>query len=113
MGVGWLGETLTRARRARGLTIQALATAVGCERAALSMILHGHRQPSEALLRRLARALEADPDAWVFRVRVQPHLDRLRAAYPAQWAAYVATHTETPPCTSTSAVPSRACPPAC
>jgi len=52
------GEIIRATRRARGLTLEALAQRVGCAKSALSMLERGRRTSSRALLIRLENALE-------------------------------------------------------
>lgn len=52
------GELIRATRRARGLTLEALAQRVGCAKSALSMLERGRRTSSRSLLIRLENALE-------------------------------------------------------
>lgn len=52
------GQIIRATRRARGLTLQALAQRVGCAKSALSMLERGRRSSSRALLIRLENALD-------------------------------------------------------
>lgn len=86
-----LGEVLETARRARGLTQEQLAEAVGIRQAALSRYEHGLRQPDEDTLARLADALGVTPDflreAGRIRgaVAVDAHMRRRKTAKPSDW----------------------------
>jgi transcriptional regulator with XRE-family HTH domain len=53
----WRGGRLQRARRRRALTQLALARKVGVHVITISRLERGDRQPSMALLQRLAKAL--------------------------------------------------------
>lgn len=52
---------LALVRRTRGITLDALAVAVGSTADQVSRIEHRYRRPSSALRQRLAAALEIDP----------------------------------------------------
>lgn len=52
------GEMIRATRRARGLTLEALARQVGCAKSALSMLERGRRSSSRGLLIRLENALQ-------------------------------------------------------
>lgn len=56
-----LGEAITTARRAQGLTQEELAAAAGVTQAALSRYENGMREPDEDVLARLAAALGLTP----------------------------------------------------
>jgi transcriptional regulator with XRE-family HTH domain len=58
--------------RARGLTVTALAAAVGISRKHLSNILNGHAPLVEPLLGRLAKAAGVDPVLLRATVRARP-----------------------------------------
>ena len=53
----WRGKRLQRARRQRGLSQAALGRKVGVHVMTISRLERGERQPSMALLQRLAKAL--------------------------------------------------------
>ncbi|MBL0871492.1 MAG: helix-turn-helix domain-containing protein [Phycisphaerales bacterium] len=56
-GLSTCGAMIRAARRARGLTLEALAERVGCAKSALSMLERGRRTSSRAMLIRLEDAL--------------------------------------------------------
>ncbi|MEQ9617424.1 MAG: S24 family peptidase [Phycisphaerales bacterium] len=62
-----LGERIRTRRHELGLTVQALADAVGCTRTYLSQIENDRRDspPSEALLRKLEKQLRLEPESLV------------------------------------------------
>lgn len=86
-----LGEVLGTARRARGLTQEQLAEAVGIRQAALSRYEHDLRQPDEMTLVRLADVLGVTPDflTQAGRIRgavaVDAHMRRRKTAKPSDW----------------------------
>jgi transcriptional regulator with XRE-family HTH domain len=53
----WRGARLQRARRRRGLSQAALGRKVGAHVMTISKLERGERQPSMAMLQRLAKAL--------------------------------------------------------
>lgn len=63
--MSWLTDRLGRLLQERGLTIDALARRLAIERSRLTAIVAGDAVPNDNLVRRLARALGEDPEAWV------------------------------------------------
>jgi len=53
-----LGEAIYAARNERGMTLRALANAVGVSAPFMSDVEHGRRRPSEERLNAIAKALE-------------------------------------------------------
>jgi Zn-dependent peptidase ImmA (M78 family)/DNA-binding XRE family transcriptional regulator len=86
-----LGVVLETARRAKGLTQQELAEAVGIRQAALSRYENETRDPDEEVLARIAGALGLTVD--FFRhaskvrgaVAVDAHMRRRKTAKPSDW----------------------------
>jgi len=68
-----LGEGIRRWRQARGLTINELASRVGCAKSYISLIENGHKgPPSDAMLERFEDALGLEPG------RLVEHAQRAR-----------------------------------
>lgn len=62
-GAPSVGRALRRARERAGVSLEALAKRAGCAKSYLSAIENGRKgPPSEAMLHRLARALDVDAD---------------------------------------------------
>ncbi len=86
-----LGEALTMARRAAGLTQEQLAEAVGITQAALSRYENDLREPSEDVLAPIARVLGVTPSLLrrAGRLRgamaVDAHMRRRKTAKPTVW----------------------------
>jgi Zn-dependent peptidase ImmA (M78 family)/DNA-binding XRE family transcriptional regulator len=86
-----LGEVLTTARRARGLTQHQLATIAGVEQATLSRYENGMREPDEEKIRALAEALGLTPRFFEHAGRargamaVDAHMRRRQTAKPTVW----------------------------
>ncbi|ANH07846.1 transcriptional regulator (plasmid) [Shinella sp. HZN7] len=56
-----LGENVRRVRLERGLTLESLATEVGLAYSYLGGIERGQRNPTLAVVERIAKALEIEP----------------------------------------------------
>lgn len=78
-----VGEQIRSMRRARGLTLHALAAHVGCGKGYLSEIENGRRSgpPSRALLARLEEALHAQPGSLVRLGELQATPEAVREEY--------------------------------
>lgn len=59
---GPLGEMIRKQRELASMTMRQLATMAGISNPYLSQIEHGVREPSQAVLRQIARSLGLDPD---------------------------------------------------
>lgn len=62
---GSMGERIRRARRDRGVSVEALAAQAGCSDEFLQWVEAGQAEPPVALLIELARAMKLDPGAFL------------------------------------------------
>ena len=55
-----IGENITKFRKAKGLTMPALADKCGVSRSLMSQVLHEHIEPTDSLKLKMAEVLNTD-----------------------------------------------------
>lgn len=98
--MSWLSERLRELLDKRKLSIQTVASAVGVERAYLSLIINAGREPSEDLVRRLANYFGEGAEEWAFHVKARPKIDEFRRKYPSVAPNYMRKAAKKEPPTS-------------
>jgi len=80
------GKIFRDNRKARGLTLEALATKIGVTKGHLSQVENGQRSLSEDQVRKTGEILEIeDIETWIFLARKAPLIQNIQRQYPTQF----------------------------
>jgi len=80
------GDIFRERRKAKGLTLEIIASKSGVTKSYLSQVENGHRRLSETQARKIGEILEVeDIDTWIFIATKAPLIQEIKQLYPAQF----------------------------
>jgi transcriptional regulator with XRE-family HTH domain len=80
------GKLFQEKRRAKGLTLEVIASKIGVTKSYLSQVENGIRRPSESIARKLGEVLkEEEIETWIFIATQAPLIQKIRRQYPTQF----------------------------
>ncbi len=81
-----LGEIIRQTRKAKGLTLESLASEIGVSKGYLSLVENGLRQLSETQARKIGEALGIeDIESWTFMATKMSLIHNIQQKYPQQF----------------------------